>query len=377
MPEAKEIHVTVGQPVQIVLQSMVGSTGYGWYLVSLDGGLALSAAYATPATAGGAGIAPTNHLFDLLAIQEGEFTLTFALLAPWRPAEPADTQTYKVIAKKAAATAADDIEAAMKGREFVPASRVSVGTPMDPTAFGVASQGLGGATQVIYAAPMTQGVQPYPQVIYAAPMLANQGMGQLPQPVYAAPMSAGAIPGMGQLPQPLYAAPMVPGAIPGMGQQPYVIYAAPMFVNQGLGAPQVIYAAPMSSASLDPCLGTDPRSAALRATTLVAYGTPPTTMAVAAADPCLGTDPRSAALRATTLVAYGTPPTTMAVAAVDPCFRTDPAALTMRASTMIAYGAPPTTMAVPAGAFAAGFPQVIYAAPMWSNVAIRPYYSPF
>ena len=93
MAEPKKIEAIVGQPVQVILQSMAGSTGYSWYLKHLDGGLALSKACAAPS---GPGIAPVNHVFEFLATKEGSFSIVFDLIAPWRPGEAADTETFEV-----------------------------------------------------------------------------------------------------------------------------------------------------------------------------------------------------------------------------------------------------------------------------------------
>ena len=125
MAESKEIQAVVGQPVQIILQSMAGSTGYAWYLSELEGGLVLSG---TSTYATGAGVSPINHAFDFLAVKAGKFKLAFELLAPWRTSEPGDTESYDVTIEAPKQSAADDIESAMQGRAFIPASAVNVGT---------------------------------------------------------------------------------------------------------------------------------------------------------------------------------------------------------------------------------------------------------
>ncbi|HEX2954730.1 MAG TPA: protease inhibitor I42 family protein [Bacillota bacterium] len=93
---SEQLEATVGQPLQITLQSMVGSTGYGWYLSQLNGGVVLSSAE-IQATA--PGIAPVNHIFNFLAVEAGTFDLAFQLIAPWRPGEPGNISHYEVVVK--------------------------------------------------------------------------------------------------------------------------------------------------------------------------------------------------------------------------------------------------------------------------------------
>lgn len=94
----ESIQTKVGQTLQITLQSMVGSTGYGWYLSKLDGGLALSSAHIQPSAPG---IAPVTHTFNFLAVEAGTFNLRFDLIAPWMPGDPGETKSYKVTISKA------------------------------------------------------------------------------------------------------------------------------------------------------------------------------------------------------------------------------------------------------------------------------------
>jgi hypothetical protein len=245
--EEKQIECVVGQPVQITLQSMAGSTGYSWFLSKLSGGLALSYTTSTP-TAGVVGqIAPTNQVFSFLATSKGNAEVEFSLIAPWRPGEAQDTEKYEVKITEPKKTAADDIASAMKGRDFISASAVNVADPN---------------MQIKYAAPMAQ---PAPMIEYAAPMAQAQ-------------------------------------------VQPVLKYAAPMAQASacGLGTPAMVppYAAPMSQGPpMDPCL--DPRNSGLAARTMIAYAAPVGPTTVAAIDPCL--DPRNTALAARTMILYAAP----------------------------------------------------------------------
>jgi hypothetical protein len=278
MSEEKKVQAVVGQPVQIKLQSMVGSTGYGWYLARLDGGLALSSAIVTPTAPG---VAPVNHQFDFMAVAAGPFKVEFQLLAPWRPGEAADTEVYEVDIAPPRKSAKEDIEASMAGRDFIKATSVNVGQAQtDPSTVLKYAAPMATATSMLdYAAPMTQAASlavPQTCILYAVPMTrmsaqtlaAQRGtLAATTMIAYAAPVGPNTMAlgagyaaqsidpclqtlGMTQCPQPVYAAPM---AIPTM-VAPYAapcttIQSAPTMV-QPYAAPwpnmQVLYAAPMA-----------------------------------------------------------------------------------------------------------------------------------
>ncbi len=311
----KTIDAVIGQPVQITLQSMAGSTGYSWFLSKLTGGLYLAGVSVVPGQdpSGGA-IAPVNQVFEFLAAEKGKFEVEFKLIAPWRAEETADTEVYVINITEPKKTAADDIEAAMKGRDFINASAVNVGD----------------CTNVIYAAPMSQ-----PVVKYAAPM--SQTVLK-----YAAPMSQTVLKYAAPMSQPVlkYAAPM---------SQPVLKYAAPMALST-----MVAYAAPVDTSTLcatDPCL-------------TAGAADPCLTMS---ADPCLTpatTDPcltREGQMAASTMIAYAAP-----VTATDPCLAQCPPVQTLYAAPMprpFPLYAAPLSQASAAGGMC-GQPQPLYAAPM-------------
>ncbi len=327
--EKKQIELVVGQPVQITLQSMAGSTGYSWFLTKLSGGLALSDTTSVPTATVPGQIAPINQIFSFLAISKGTNEVEFSLIAPWRPSEVQDTEVYQVTIKEPEKTAAEEIESAMKGREFISASAVNVG------AAGV----------IKYAAPMVCGCGPVMVPPYAAPVTQAQ-------PLYAAPMTQA---------QPVYAAPMAQ-ALPAARPVAYVPTDPCLDPrNSVLAANTMIaYAAPVgpsTMAVMDPCL--DPRNSILAANTMIAYAAPvgPSTMAVM--DPCL--DPRNSVLAASTMIAYAAP-----VVAKDPCL--DPRNSVLAANTMIAYAAPvgPSTVAAMRMNPTAAAGNILYAAPYTS-----------
>lgn len=227
MSDPRKLTAIVGQPVQIVLQSQVGSTGYGWYLTDLDGGLVLSDSCVHPVSSmpGGA----CNHAFSFLALKAGSFKVVFQMIAPWRPSAPAQTETYEVEISNPEKTPEADIEAAMKSSEFVGPEAVA----------GAVS----GPTVLKYAAPMASHV-----LKYAAPMATTTdplrtSVSHLPCPpyhythpdprvatpqvtiLYAAPITGG------HSPQPMYAAPLPsPHTV-------YPMYAAPPTMMPPYAAP--------------------------------------------------------------------------------------------------------------------------------------------
>jgi hypothetical protein len=266
MTEPKKITAFVGQPVQITLQSMAGSTGYSWYLTTLDGGLALSCTTTAPT---GPGIAPVNQTFDLLAIKDGTYKVVFELMAPWRPGESGDTAVYEIEISQTLKSAADEISKAMDGRAFTNAQAVNVGDAANASAvlkYAVPmSYGNAGTAppQVIYAAPMVQAASlnaMTPQVVYAAPMAQSSPVAAMttPQVVYAAPMAQSSPVAAMTCPQVVYAAPMAqastmaaqPGQL-GFADPATMAAQANMIAAQNLAAAPitVLYAAPMTQAA--------------------------------------------------------------------------------------------------------------------------------
>jgi hypothetical protein len=279
MAETKKITAIVGQPVQIKLQSMVGSTGYGWYLTKLTGGLGLSSAVVVPTRPG---IAPVNHIFDFMAFTEGTFEVSFELRAPWRPEEAAETETFEVEIKPREKTAKAEIESALGGREFINAAVANVGAQVEAsqvlkyaapmsaaTAFTqpcAPAAAVTPQTVILYAAPITSGpTLQQPGTLSAATMIAYAApTGPSTVAVYAAQQADPCL----QVPrpvQPMYAAPMMqPYAAPWVYAQPQPLYAAPTILP---------YAAPWVYAQPQPCQYPGPLYAAPMP--LVRYAAPP------------------------------------------------------------------------------------------------------
>jgi hypothetical protein len=254
MSEIRKIEATLGQPVQINLQSMMYSTGYGWYLTQIAGGVALSTAQILALTAG---IGPVSHTFDFIATAEGTFKIEFSLIRPWLPGEVADTEVFEITV---APSVKASVEAA-RGRDFVSAPTVNLGaTSNAPTILKYAAPMAQPAAwpQVIYAAPMSQAssiVGPVPMsqvasmvgpmslattmIAYAAPGVPSSVAGGLRASAMMQPNAAQAT-----WPQVIYAAPMSQSA-----NYAGLLYAAPMAMAQAATWPQMLYAAPMVQSS--------------------------------------------------------------------------------------------------------------------------------
>lgn len=138
MPKKKNdlpvIHAVVGTPFEIYLQSMEGSTGYGWYLAGMPEGLVLlgikkDPVYPPPA------IGPTREVFTFVAIEKNTFTLDFRLLRIWEPTKPADEKEYLVRAEPEPKTAGD-LEKHLGADKFVPyAAHMTHAGPITPYGF--------------------------------------------------------------------------------------------------------------------------------------------------------------------------------------------------------------------------------------------------
>ncbi|MCU7923968.1 MAG: protease inhibitor I42 family protein [Candidatus Thiodiazotropha sp. (ex Dulcina madagascariensis)] len=119
------VQAAVGESFDIHLQSMQGSTGYGWYLSGLPEGVALLGVTASPVYPGPT-VGPTRQTFTFVGLTEIESSLEFHLLAPWKPTEPAD---HKVFALFIGVEPADELESEMGTGKFVARSAHTVNMP--------------------------------------------------------------------------------------------------------------------------------------------------------------------------------------------------------------------------------------------------------
>ncbi|MCP4218497.1 MAG: protease inhibitor I42 family protein [bacterium] len=130
--ELSAIHAVVGTPFDIYLQSMEGSTGYGWYLAGMPEGLILMGLKKEPVYPPPA-IGPIREIFTFMPVKKGEYTLDFSLLRIWEPAKPADHKEYHVVAAEEQET---DLEKHMSADKFVPYSaHMAHAGPIQPYGF--------------------------------------------------------------------------------------------------------------------------------------------------------------------------------------------------------------------------------------------------
>lgn len=108
MKKKEDLKIEVGQVVDVSLDSMMGSTGYGWELTELTGSINLVGISVIPSST--RAIAPVSQVFHLRATAEGEATVTFVLTASWKVEEPVDEITYNIFISEASKIKEDDLK---------------------------------------------------------------------------------------------------------------------------------------------------------------------------------------------------------------------------------------------------------------------------
>jgi predicted secreted protein len=122
----EEVKIEVGQVIDISLESMMGSTGYGWELAELTGSVYLIGITVVPSQNGSIG--PVNQQFHFKGAKVGKAKITFVLTAAWKVEDPIKTLTYEIIVKEAEKPSEDDLK--LEG--FVAAPRANVSQPNQP-----------------------------------------------------------------------------------------------------------------------------------------------------------------------------------------------------------------------------------------------------
>jgi hypothetical protein len=101
-----ELHANVGESFEVVLYAQTGSTGYGWHLSAMPKGvvlLGMTEAAVPPVRPG----SQNRQTFTFVATQKTQGTLSFELLRPWIPTEPADTRNFALTVTSAPNLQAD------------------------------------------------------------------------------------------------------------------------------------------------------------------------------------------------------------------------------------------------------------------------------
>ena len=148
----EEVKIEVGQSVDVSLESMMGSTGYGWELASLEGNINLvrMSLQSTSTRA----IAPVIQIFSFRGVGEGTGKAVFVLTAPWKVEEPKKQVTYTFNVVKAEDADTDD-NLRLEGFTAPPTTTVRpAGQPRALYAVNPPPQPLYGIPTPIYSTPI-------------------------------------------------------------------------------------------------------------------------------------------------------------------------------------------------------------------------------
>jgi hypothetical protein len=221
MASPEEIKIEVGQSVDVSLESMMGSTGYGWELTALKGSVNLVGISVQPTST--RALAPVIQIFSFRGVGEGSGKAVFGLTAPWKVEEPKKQITYVFNVVKADDADTDD-NLRLEGFTAPPTATVRAA----------------GLPRALYA------VNPPPQPLYGVPT---------PIPVYSAPLDPCVYygvcpPGDDCCNQPKY------GVLPPGGSQPKYGIQPPPCVDDDCCAPPVVmkYNVPMMRYNFPPAM---------------------------------------------------------------------------------------------------------------------------
>jgi hypothetical protein len=116
----QEETIEVGQVIDISLESMMGSTGYGWELSELTGPISLLGITIVPSST--AQIGPVTQVFTFKARGTGEAKISFILTAAWKLEKPIEEVHFTIHIVETNKVTEDDLK--IKG--FVAAPKASV-----------------------------------------------------------------------------------------------------------------------------------------------------------------------------------------------------------------------------------------------------------
>ncbi|MCI5219653.1 MAG: hypothetical protein D3914_10825 [Candidatus Electrothrix sp. LOE2] len=148
----EEVTIEVGQAVDVSLESMMGSTGYGWELASLKGNINLVGISVQPTST--RAVAPVIQIFHFRGIGEGSGKAVFVLTAPWKVEKPKKDVVYTFTVVKAEHADTDD-NLRLEGFTAPPAATVRpVGQPRAVYAVNPPPQPVYGVPTPVYSAPL-------------------------------------------------------------------------------------------------------------------------------------------------------------------------------------------------------------------------------
>lgn len=164
-----EIHACVGESFEVALYAQPGSTGYGWHLAAMPEGIVLLGIVqaAVPPVCPGS---QCRQTFTFAATHETKGILTFELLRPWIPTQPADTRNFNLTITSVQGVQSD-LENLAGGRRFAAVETfrshlppaVPYGFP-DPDNRGVVRTPQG-PVWPLYGFPAENGANAQPHVI--------------------------------------------------------------------------------------------------------------------------------------------------------------------------------------------------------------------
>jgi hypothetical protein len=143
----EEVTIEVGQAVDVSLESMMGSTGYGWELASLEGNINLAGISVQPTST--RPIAPVIQIFSFRGVGEGSGKAVFVLTAPWKVEKPKKEVVYTFNVVKAENADTDD---ALRLEGFTARPTATVRGPA--SGGPVMIYNVNTPTQPIYSAPV-------------------------------------------------------------------------------------------------------------------------------------------------------------------------------------------------------------------------------
>lgn len=157
----QKVTLELGQVVDVSLDSMMGSTGYGWELASLEGDVNLLGMTASPSATGGMG--SVVQVFTFRGADKGTGKATFVLAAPWKTEPPVQTIEYEFTVKEAVEV---DESLKLKGFTGPQAAVRSLGTTI---LYAVQPpQNSAGDPRLYYGMlPPQDNKQPDPRTLYA------------------------------------------------------------------------------------------------------------------------------------------------------------------------------------------------------------------
>ena len=147
----EEVTIEVGQSVDVSLESMMGSTGYGWELASLEGNVNLVGISVQPTST--RPIAPVIQIFSFRGVGEGSGKAVFVLTAPWKVEEPKKQVTYTFNVVKAEDADTDDA-LRLEGFTAPPTAAVRTTPPIALYAVNPPPRTLYGVPTPIYSTPI-------------------------------------------------------------------------------------------------------------------------------------------------------------------------------------------------------------------------------